>query len=109
MSGFNWSQNVFAILKDRDSSDLILSYQKQIRAWRKARRKMGWRIREEEFESIAEMPFLSQDDIQQEFVATALFYGFGDDFNGNANPVLSGKMGRRGFHSCRLRIPILLI
>jgi len=93
MPGFSRLQNVFAIHRNRDSFYLMRPFQKQIKAWLKARRKMGWRIKEKEFKKITNMPLLSEDDIQQEFVGTALFYGFGDDGNGNADPVLSGKMG----------------
>ena len=83
---------MFATHRNRGSSDLIHPFQKQVRAWRKAIRKMGWRIKEEEFKRIADMPLLSQDVIQRGFVGAALFYGFGDDGHGNSDPVLSGKM-----------------
>jgi hypothetical protein len=91
MHGFSRLKKVFAINRNRDSSELILPVQKQIKTWRKARLKMGWRIKEEEFKRITNMPLLSEDDIQQGFIGAALFYGFGDDGSGNADPVLSGK------------------
>ena len=92
MSGNHWLRSVFAFQKNPDTSDLILPFQKQIRAWRNADKKMGWRIQEAEFKGIVDMPSLSQDDIRREFVGSALFYGFGDDGHGNADPVLSGHM-----------------
>lgn len=108
MDGFSRLQKVFSVIRNRDSSELILPVQKQIKAWHKACRKMGWRIMEEEFKKITYMPVLSEDDIQQGFVGAALFYGFGDDGCGNADPVLSGKLAweyalkhkRRGTWQC---------
>ena len=78
-------QNMFAINKNRDPPKLILPVQKQIKTWRKACRKMGWRITEEEFKRVTNMPLLSEDDIQQGFIGAALFYGFGDDGSGNSD------------------------
>jgi hypothetical protein len=73
-------------------SEHILPLQEQIKAWQKASHKMSWKIREEEFESLASMPELTEDDIQQGFIGAALFYGFGDDGSGNADAVFSGQL-----------------
>jgi hypothetical protein len=92
MHGFSRLQNMFAIKQNRDSAELILPVEKQIKTWRKAGRKMCWRIKEEEYKKITNMPLLSEDDIQQGFIGAALFYGFGGDGNGHADSVLSGKL-----------------
>jgi len=73
-------------------SRLILSVNKQIKAWHKANHKMRWGIMKEEFDRIDAPPPLSESDINQGFIGAVLFYGFGDDGCGNADPVLSGKL-----------------
>jgi hypothetical protein len=70
---------------------LILPLGEQIKAWRKANRKMKWCIREEEFRRIQPLPPVDQDDRRCGFIGAALFYGFGDDDSGNADALLSGK------------------
>lgn len=44
---------------------LILPVHKQINAWHKANRKMGWGIKEEEFDKIGEPPSLTESDRHQ--------------------------------------------
>lgn len=73
-------------------SHLILPVQKQIQAWHKANRKMKWGIKREAFDCLGAPPVLTEDDRGQGFIGVALFYGFGDDGFGNADPVLSGKV-----------------
>lgn len=75
-----------------DIGDLILPASKQIRAWRKANRKMGWGIRDEEFHHIQEPPPMTEADKRQGYIGAVLCYGFGDDGTGHADPVLSGKV-----------------
>lgn len=75
-----------------DLSRLILPIQKQIKAWQKANRKMKWGIKPEVFESIEVPPTLTEEDRQEGFIGVVLFYGFGDDGFGSADPVLSGKV-----------------
>jgi hypothetical protein len=70
---------------------LILPIQKQIKSWRKANRKMGWRIPKAEFDKIIPPPQLTQNDREDGFIGTILSYGFGDDGNGNSDSVLSTK------------------
>lgn len=70
---------------------VISSINKQIKAWRKANKKMGWGIKNEEFEKIQLPPSLSEEERNQGFIGVGLFYGFGDDGSGNADSVLSGK------------------
>ena len=71
---------------------LILPMNRQIKAWYKANRKMSWGIQKDEFDGIEPPPPLSEEDLNQGFIGAALFYGFGDDGSGNADPVLSGKV-----------------
>jgi len=73
-------------------SRLTLPIDKQIKAWHKANRKMGWRIKKEEFDRIEAPPSLSESDRNHGFIGVDLFYGFGDDSCGNADSVLSGKV-----------------
>ena len=55
-------------------------------------KKMKWAIGEKEFGGL-DSPFsLTDSDLEQGFVGTVLFYGFGDDGTGHADSVLSGKM-----------------
>jgi hypothetical protein len=53
---------------------------------------MAWGIKQEAFERIGTPPPLTDEDRQQGFIGVALFYGFGDDGSGHADPVLSGKL-----------------
>jgi hypothetical protein len=64
----------------------------QIRAWKRANRKMGWRIPEEAFARIGEPLEITDQERGDGFVGPALFYGFGDDGQGHADAVLSGKL-----------------
>jgi len=64
----------------------------QIRSWKKANRKMGWGITTEEFHKIEALPGSPERTPGHEPTGGALFYGFGDDGHGNADPVLSGKV-----------------
>jgi hypothetical protein len=70
---------------------LILPVHKQIKTWRRAGRRMGWGIEEEDIRRIKTPPPITQEDLENGFIGVALFYGFGDDGTGNSDPVLSGK------------------
>jgi hypothetical protein len=48
-----------------ESQGLILPLQKQMKAWRKANRKMGWRITEQEFDNIEQPPQMTEADRRQ--------------------------------------------
>ena len=74
----------------------ILPLEDQADVWRKASGKMRWGIREEEFERLIPPPPLTADERVAGFSGTVLFYGFGDDGEGNADAVLSGKEARSG-------------
>ena len=78
--------------KTEDLSRLLLPVKKQIQAWHKANRRMKWGINREAFENIEPPPTLTEEDRKQDFIGVILFYGFGDDGSGNADPVLSGKV-----------------
>jgi hypothetical protein len=75
-----------------EEQSLILPLKRQIRAWRKANRKMGWGITDEEFDNIEEPPQMTEADRRQGYIGVILSYGFGDDGAGNGDPVLSGKV-----------------
>jgi hypothetical protein len=74
--------------------DQVLSLEKQVLAWYRANQKMAWGIQDVEFEMLnASLSHkISDDDRVFEFIGTALFYGFGDDGQGNADSTLSGKL-----------------
>ena len=74
-----------------DRRIVILSADKQIKAWRKANRKMKWEIPSAEFNMIEPPPQLTPQDKADGFIGAVLSYGFGDDGSGNSNPVLSAK------------------
>ena len=92
MQNFISLKNIYAFIRKKEFSEHILPLQEQIKAWQKANQKMGWEIRAAEFENLLNIPALTRDDIQQGFIGAALFYGFGDDGSGNADPVLSGRL-----------------
>ena len=70
----------------------ILPLEAQIKAWKKANRKMRWGISNPEFGAIGRMPELSETDRQDGFSGIILSYGFGDDRQGYSDPVLSGRL-----------------
>jgi hypothetical protein len=81
----------------------ILPIAAQIKAWRKAVRQMRWSISEGEFADVAALPLpvLTNEERNQGFAGTALFYGFGDDGSNSSDAVLSGKMAWE--YTCRSR------
>ena len=92
MMRFYWFRELFFKAKPEGQGHLILPISKQIKAWHKANRKMEWSIRGEEFERIGAPPPSTERDRNDGFIGVALFYGFGDDGSGNADPILSGKV-----------------
>ena len=92
MLHFLWFRNLFFKAKTEGQSRLIFPIGKQIKAWRRANRKMAWGIKNEEFDRIGAPSALTDTERHEGFIGTALFYGFGDDGDGNAEPVLSGKV-----------------
>lgn len=93
MSPFRLIQNIFSKSKTVIQDAIILPIKEQKKAWRRADRKMGWGIDNEEFEMLeTSLPLnLTDDDRMNGFIGSALFYGFGDDGRGNSDAVLSGK------------------
>lgn len=75
-----------------DAAHFILSARDQIKAWKKANRKMKWGITKEDFAAIGAPPSLSPKDQADGFTGSILSYGFGDDGRGNADAVLSGRL-----------------
>ncbi len=71
--------------------NVILSADKQIKAWRKANRKMKWGIPTAEFVMIEPSPQLTPKDKEKGFIGAVLSYGFGEDGRGNSDPVLSAQ------------------
>src|SRR5210317_2134742 len=94
MTLFIWIQNLFSKDKSEVRSDEVLPMEKQLKAWHRANDKMDWGIRGEEFERFAASlpPPLTDSDRMQGFIGSVLFYGFGDDGHGHADPILSGKL-----------------
>ncbi len=71
---------------------VILPFERQVRAWRRANGKMGWGIKEREFAALQKSPEMKEFERRDGYIGVALFYGFGDDGSGNSDPVLSGKV-----------------
>ena len=94
MTLFIWIQNLFSKDKSEVQGDQILPMEKQLKAWHRANYKMDWGIRNEEFERFEASlpPPLTDSDRMQGFIGSVLFYGFGDDGHGHADPILSGKL-----------------
>jgi hypothetical protein len=84
--------NLFSKSKSKKQTDLILPIPKQIKAWRRANRKMAWGIPAVEFNRIEAPPKLTDDDRRDGFIGVILSYGFGDDGCGNVDSVLSGRL-----------------
>ena len=83
-------------LEDSPSNQgaVILPMKEQIKAWRRASKKMGWGIKNNEFEVLERLflPHLTDNDRRQGFIGPVLFYGFGDDGRGNSDAVFSAKL-----------------
>jgi hypothetical protein len=85
-------RSLFSKAQDKKQYYFIMPMDKQIKAWRKANRKMSWGIKEEEFDQIQSPPIMTEGDRRYGFIGTVLCYGFGDNGSGNADAVLSGKV-----------------
>ena len=85
-------QSIFFRLRGDTRNGLVLPVHEQIKAWRRANRRMRWGIREDEFRGIEEPPTITGSDIKDGFIGAVLFYGFGDDGSENSDPFLSGKL-----------------
>ena len=90
-----WLHNRFSKVAHKAASeDRLLSAGEQLRNWSKANRKMEWGINRSEFESLdaLPLPMLTDEDRAWGFIGSVIFYGFGEDGQGNADVVLSGKL-----------------
>ena len=94
MSPFRFVQNLFIKASAQELKPTILSLKEQVKNWRRADRKMGWNIGSDEFEQLEEstLPSLADDDRRRGFIGSVLFYGFGDDGQGDADVILSAKL-----------------
>lgn len=86
-------QNLFLRVGSQALDAVILPVKEQIKTWHRANQKMGWGINNREFEKLGLSlpPSLTDNDRISGFSGTVLFYGFGDDGQGHADAVLSGK------------------
>ncbi|MBW2015666.1 MAG: hypothetical protein JRJ01_02325 [Deltaproteobacteria bacterium] len=71
---------------------MSIPFERQVKAWRKANKKMSWGIPEDSFREIMKPLPLTEKDRAEGFVEVGLFYGFGDDGTGHSDAVLSGKL-----------------
>ena len=101
MTPLDWLRDLFSEGRPKKGDESILTLQEQIKAWRKANHKMGWNITPDEFDMPDALPKLTDEDRSKGFIGTALFYGFGDDGEGHAEPVLSGRLAWE--YACKRR------
>jgi hypothetical protein len=101
MSTLIWLRNLFSHGRTKDRGTVILPLQEQVKTWRNASRDMGWKIRPEEFDLPKVLPKITEEDRRNGYIGTALFYGFGDDGSGHAEPVLSGRLAWE--YACKRR------
>ena len=74
----------------RRNRKMFLPIRNQVRQWRRANRRMHWGIEREAFDGLKRRPYHT-DDRKDYTCGTVLSYGFGDDGDGNADAVLSGR------------------
>ena len=101
MSALAWLQKLCSKGRSNSGDTLILPAQDQIKAWRKADRKMGWGITQGEFDMLEGLPTLSDENRRNGFRGAVLFYGFGDGGSDHADAVLSGKLAWE--YACKRR------
>jgi len=77
--------------EDSRAPHFLLPVKAQVKAWRKANRKMRWGIADAEFAAIGKPPALTAQDRADGFTGVVLSYGFGDDGYGYADAVRSGQ------------------
>jgi hypothetical protein len=82
----------------------ILLMDEQIKAWRWADQKMGWEIDFSDFDDprVPALPPLTDSDRMGGFIGTVLFYGFGEDGQGNSDVNMSILAGLRIFACGRM-------
>jgi len=98
---FTWFRNLCSRGRPKSRGGLFLTMPEQVRAWRKAKRKMDWAITDDEFDTLETLPVISDEDRIQGFTGAVLFYGFGEDDADNSDAVLSGQLAWE--YACTLR------
>ena len=88
MTMFDWVPKQF----HRLPNGFLLPVEEQIRTWYKAGRQMKWGIGKAAFAAIGPPPRLTEGDRADGFSGVILSHGFGDDGQGNADAVLSGRL-----------------
>ena len=103
MTFFRFIHNLFLKGGPPGEGAFIFQMKEQIKAWRRADQKMGWGIDNREFEmpGLSSPPTLTDNDRMSGFIGVVLFYGFGDDGQGHADAVLSGKLAWEYARKCR--------
>jgi hypothetical protein len=91
---FHRIRDIITERRTNASAPTFLSLNKQIDGWDRANKIMAWGIKGVEFAKLAAGPssVLTDDDRSGGFNGIALVYGFGDDGQGNADSILSGKL-----------------
>lgn len=79
--------------------NIYLPVDRQVKAWRKAVRRMNWKICNSEFEQIPSPPQLTETDLRYGFNGVILSYGFGGDGSAGSDSVHSGKVAWE--YACR--------
>lgn len=79
-------------VKSRIAGNPCLPVNRQIKAWRKAARRMNWRIGDAEFEQLPSTPHLTEADLLDGFIGVILSYGFGGYGSAGSDSVHSGKL-----------------
>jgi len=94
MSPNLWLPDLIPKEQTGSRGDQVLSLEEQINAWYGVNQKMAWGIQDVEFEKLGASlsPKLTNVDRVFGYIGVALFYGFGDDGQGNADSTLSGKL-----------------
>ena len=80
---------------------MVTSVAAQIKAWRRANRRMRWKIPSAAFDAIGPPPGLGDGDRRDGFTEVILCHGFGDDGQGHADPIASA--GRAWAYALKTR------
>ena len=78
--------------RPRTTGEAILPVERQVRAWQRANRRMGWKIPNHAFRRLPPVPVPTPTDRAEGFAGVILSYGFGRTDGENSDAVLSGKM-----------------
>jgi hypothetical protein len=84
----NWIKR----FRSRRHGETILPVERQVRAWRRANRRMGWKISDRAFRRLPPAPVPTPTDCEEGFTGVILSYGFGRVQADASDAVLSGKM-----------------